>query len=239
MKKILFFVVIILLFSLNIFAYNGTINGILGYFICPTAIPLSQNNVLINTGYIFTTNNFFISLLFSLIPEWELGFSKEINMVDSNNYITPFIFTTKYRFHKGNISASLGLIFETIFGDNPLSNLEVYLAIHGRSIFGKGTMDVVFGKDFNFGQELNSLINLYIGTSFPLISNNLYLIADFSNTTHRIGSIGYLGSNRGVFNIGLQLYLLKNLNFYIVSFDFLDQPLNFFMAIGANLRLKF
>lgn len=238
MKKFILLLILFLLFSLSIYAYNGTLNATLGYFICPSAIPISQNNVLINSGYIFTTNNFYVTTLFSFIPNWELGFSKEINVSDQN-YTTPFIFSTKYRFYKGNISASLGLIYDTIFATNPSSNLEIYIALHGSSIFGKGTMDLVFGKDFTFGQNVNSLINIYIGTSIPLISNSLFLIADFSNTTHRIGNIGYLRENRGVFNVGLQLYLLKNLSFYIVSFDFLDQPLNFFMSIGASLRLKF
>ena len=119
MKKLIFIVLtlIILISGSQLFA-NTSLSGAYGYFTMPITSTPARGEIRINSGYIFTPGNFYVSLNTSLIKNWELSAGKEI-LVGGNNGIgaTPFVVGSKYMFYsKGGFRAAGGLQVE-ILGD--------------------------------------------------------------------------------------------------------------------------
>lgn len=233
--------ILILIFSLNIFAgstnsnYLVTLGGINGYIICPTALPVPTGSFNINAGWIFSNPNYLpLGISFSFIKNWEIGFGHQFAL---NPYATatPFLISTKYRFLEGKLDLSLGAVFELFETSNAI---EFYVAFHSGSVFGKGMMDIVIGKTIYFGQGIDSSINFYIGTLIPIFGDVFFLVIDFSNNALGNAST-YMSLYRGVFNAALVFDIVpKILSIYFASYDFMDGPFST-IGIGIDWRLSF
>jgi len=233
-KGIIFFIIIFaVIFAVPTFAqnYNATFNGVYGYILTPTAITCPAMNFIIGTTFIFNTASMPISIVFSPLKDWEIGFAYELSFQEG--VTNPFQLSTKVQFVKG---ASFGIIIDSFFGGEGLTTIEPYIALHSGSIFGKGVMDVTIGKGFYIGQGQDDLLNLYIGTKIPLIGDQFVLLAEFLNNPHRIGGIGYYDVGRGAFNLGFLLNISDFLTIHFITFDILD-GFDFVMALGINLKL--
>ena len=237
MKKLIFIglTVFILLSGSQLFA-NTSLTGAYGYFTMPITSTPPRGEIHINSGYIFTPGNFYVSLNTSLIKNWELSAGKEI-LVSGNSEIgdTPFVVGSKYMFYsKGGFRAAGGIQVE-ILGDSAGVNgvpIMVY-AVLSESAGKLGYFN--FGLGYTFGVEAGYNINVFAGMRRAIVQDKLFVIGEFTNFSVRHGLGLPWNEHRGVFNAGLSLELIEFLKFKMVVYDVLDN----FITVGLGAEVKF
>ena len=216
---------------------NTAITGTYGYFTMPITSTPSKGAIHINSGYIFTPGNFYISLNTSIINNWEISASKEILTSEGEEIgATPYIFGSKYLFYeKGSFRAAGGLQIE-LAGD--AANVDgIPFTIYGIISESAGKIGYVnIGLGYTLGIEAGYAINFFVGLRRAIIDDKLFLIGEFTNYSVRQGLGLPWNEGRGIFNSGLVLELKDFLKFKFTTYDLLDEFLT--VGLGAEIRLK-
>ena len=237
MKKLIFIVLtlIILISGSQLFA-NTSLSGAYGYFTMPITSTPARGEIRINSGYIFTPGNFYVSLNTSLIKNWELSAGKEI-LVGGNNGIgaTPFVVGSKYMFYsKGGFRAAGGLQVEILGDEAGVDGVPIMVyAVLSENAGKLGYFN--FGLGYTFGVEAGYNINFFAGMRRAIIQDKLFVIGEFTNFSTRHGLGLPWDENRGVFNTGLMLELIEFIKFKMVVYDVLDD----FITVGLGAEVKF
>jgi hypothetical protein len=238
MKKLSFiFVAALILISGGRLLANTSLTGAYGYFTMPITSTPGRGEIRINSGYIFTPGNFYVSMNTSLINNWELSAGKEF-LVGSDTGIgaTPIIVGSKYLFYnKGGFRAAGGVQAE-ILGDEsgvdgfPFSIYAVLSENAGRLGYFN------FGLGYTFGLDAGYNINFFAGLRKGIIQDKLFVIGEFTNYSVRHGLGLPWDESRGVFNAGLMLEVIEFAKFKLVAYDILDNFIT--VGLGAELKLK-
>ena len=234
--KIILLTVLFLFLTAPLFA-NTSITGYYGYFTIPITNTPSRGAIHINTGYIFTPGNFYISMNTSVLKNWELSAGKEILTGEGQEIsAAPFILGTKYMFYrKGGFRAAAGLQAELL---GKAANIDgTPVTLYGVISESAGKLGYVnIGLCYIMGIDAGYAINFFIGIRKAVIGDKLFAIGEFTNYSIR-QDIGLpWDDGRGIFNGGVVLELTDFLKFKFTAYDLLDKFLT--VGLGGELRLK-
>ncbi len=216
---------------------NTAITGTYGYFTMPITTTPSKGTIHINSGYIFTPGNFYISLNSSILNNWEISASKEILTSEGEEIgATPYIFGSKYMFYEKGSFRSAGGIQIELAGD--AANVDgLPFTIYGVISESAGKIGYVnIGLGYTLGIEAGYAINFFVGLRRAIIGDKLFVIGEFTNYSVRQGLGLPWNEGRGVFNSGLILELKDFLKFKLATYDLLDEFLT--VGLGAEVRLR-
>lgn len=238
-KCLIVFPIIILLVipAMNLFS-ETSLTGAYGYFTVPIPNTPTKGEIDINTGYIFTPGNFYLSFNFAPINNFEIHAGKEILTTTNGQEFkgTPFIIGAKYMFYgKGQgFKAALGTYIELISKNIGLPGTP--FTIYGLVSDNAGKLGyVTTGIGYTLGINAGYNIDFLLALKKAIIGNQLYLIGEFTNFSIRQGLGLPWSTNRGIFNAGLLLKLNSFLMFKLAAYDLFDN----FLTVGLGGEVSF
>ncbi len=240
MKKIVLVTSIVIVTFVASLSFGGTtITGSYGYFTVPTPKTDSKGYININTGYIFSPGNFYLSFNAVPINNLEISAAKEVLTYQNSGGMkyTPYILGAKYTFYGsgGSLNAALGIQFE--FVDKEVGLPGIPITIYGVVSESAGKLgNISTGLGYTLGINAGYNINFMLGLEKAIIGNQLYFIGEFTNFSVRQGYGLPWNVNRGIFNAGLLLKLNKLISFKLVGYDLFDHFIT--VSLGGELRLK-
>jgi len=241
MKKQVKIVILIILLSIPTSYILGetTIIGAKGYFTVPIPDTPTKDDIDINTGYIFTPGNFYLSLNTSPINNLELYAGKEILTTTSGQEFkgTPFIIGSKYMFYgkSSGFKAALGVHVQFISKDVGLPGTPI--SIYGLVSDNAGKLGYIStGIGYTLGINAGYDIDFLLALKKAIIGNQLYFIGEFTNFSIREGLGLPWNTNRGIFNAGLLLYLNDFLSFKLAFYDLFDNFLT--VGLGGEVKIR-
>jgi hypothetical protein len=234
--SLIVFAALILVSGGQLFA-NTSLPGAYGYFTMPITSTPGRGEIRINSGYIFTPGNFYVSLNTSLIKNWELSAGKEILVgQDAGIGATPFVVGTKYLFYnKGGFRIAGGAQVEILGDEAGVDGFPVGIyAVLSENAGRLGYFN--FGLGYTFGVDAGYNINFFAGLRRGIVQDKLFVIGEFTNYSVRHGLGLPWDESRGVFNAGLMLEVIEFAKFKLVFYDILDNFLT--VGLGAEIKLK-
>ena len=240
MKTLLAIILTVFFLVPSLFLFGDTsITGAYGYFTVPIPDTPPKGEININTGYIFTPGNFYLSLNIAPLNNWEFYGSKEILTTTKGEEFkgTPFILGTKYMFYsKGsNFKSAAGIHVQLISKDIGLPGIPV--TIYGLVSDNAGKLGyITTGIGYTLGIKAGYNIDFLLALKKAIIENKLYLIGEFTNFSIRQGLGLPWNTDRGIFNAGLLLNLNNLISFKLAFYDLFDNFLT--VGLGGEIKLK-
>ncbi|MFW6138500.1 MAG: hypothetical protein ACOC7U_04935 [Spirochaetota bacterium] len=217
----------------------SSITGAYGYLTVPGTNVPRKGEITINSGYIFSPGNFYLSVNTSIVERWELWAGKELPVGEGTSMAsTPYIMGTKVMFYgsrRGGFRAAVGLQLELLGREYSVDGPPVTL--FGMISENAGKLGYIStGMGYTLGVDAGYRINFFLGLRKALIGEQLFAVGEFTNFSLRQGlELGW-NEHRGIFNAGLALRLTDFMEFKFYTLDLFDRFLT--VGLGGTFKIK-